>query len=277
MTETIVAYLRTPWSLFVTSSDEIFVEHTSDYAQVDRWVLNPTRNLPTIFTFSTCSGVFVAIDNSLYCSQNNLNQVISIPLSSSTDTLTVVAGARCAGFSSDMLDDPRGIFVTSSLDLYVADCNNNRVQLFRSGETNATTVAGSGMSGNIMLQCPYAVTLDADGYLFIVDRGNNRIVGSGPNGFRCLVGCTGGSGSTADRLSNPSSFSFDVAGNLFVIDYLNARIQKFMVMSNECGKYSEAYCKENTCGYDRMRWLSYSEWTIISHQAWILMIKPFFS
>ena len=84
-----------------------------------------------------------------------------------------MAGTAYAGSTPDMLYSPYGIFVTSSLDLYVADCNNNRVQLFRSGETNATTVAGNRTSGDITLQCPYAVALDADDYLFVVDSLNH--------------------------------------------------------------------------------------------------------
>ena len=37
---------------------------------------------------------------------------------------------------------PRGIFVDTNLDLYVADRYNHRVQLFRSGQLDAVTVAG---------------------------------------------------------------------------------------------------------------------------------------
>ena len=93
-----------------------------------------------------------------------------------------------------MLSHPTGIFVTESLDLYVAEWGNDRVQLFRSGELNGTTVAGNGSIGTISLYGPTGVVLDADGYLFIVNYGSGSIVGSGPYGFRCLVGCSGGGG-----------------------------------------------------------------------------------
>ena len=69
-----------------------------------------------------------------------------------------------------------------------ADCGNNRVQLFKSGQSNATTIAGSGASGTITLSCPKGVVLDSDDHLFIVDANNNRIIGSDANGFRCIVG-----------------------------------------------------------------------------------------
>ena len=79
-----------------------------------------------------------------------------------------------------------------NFDLYIADYLNHRVQLWRSGESNGITVAGNGSPNpTIDLDHPTAVVLDAGKYLFIVDSANDRIVGSGLNGFRCLVGCFG--------------------------------------------------------------------------------------
>ena len=107
--------------------------------------------------------------------------------------------------------------------------DNNRIQLFQSGQLNATTVAGNTSSTiTISLNCPTGIVLDADKHLFIVDNSNHRIVGSGPNGFRCLVGCNGTGGSASDQLSYPMSLSFDSYGNIFVTDTGNNRIQKFV-------------------------------------------------
>ncbi|CAF4225045.1 unnamed protein product, partial [Adineta steineri] len=69
--------------------------------------------------------------------------------------------------------------------------------------------------------------------LFIVDRRNHRIVGSGLNGFRCLVGCYG-IGSQSNQLDNPFSFSFDHSGNMIVTDQENDRIQKFQYFEESC-------------------------------------------
>ena len=68
-----------------------------------------------------------------------------------------------------------------------------------------------------------------------MDYFNNRIVGSDPNGFRCLVGCYEG-GSQSNQLSNPFTLSFDRSGNMFVTDQVNHRIQKFLLMENSFGK-----------------------------------------
>jgi hypothetical protein len=122
-----------------------------------------------------------------------------------------------------------------NLTLYVADSGNDRIQQFMLGQSNGTTVAGGGTSGNISLNNPTGVVLDGDGYLFITDSNNGRIVGESSNGFRCLIGCSGSSGSTPSILSSPHMMNFDTYGNIFVVDAGNSRIQKFLLSTNSCG------------------------------------------
>ena len=69
-----------------------------------------------------------------------------------------------------------------------------------------------------------------------MDSNNDRIVGSGPNGFRCLVGCSGSQGSASNQLNTPITLSFDSYGNMFVTDCGNNRIEKFILTNNSLGK-----------------------------------------
>jgi hypothetical protein len=157
-------------------------------------------------------------------------------LKSSAMTSIVVAGTGTLGSASNELYYPFGIFVDVNLDLYVADCLNSRVQLFQSGQSNGITVAGSkSPNPTIPLNCPSGIVLDAHKYLFIVDSLYHRIVGSGPNGFRCLVGCYGQS-SQSNQLLYPVTLSFDRSGNMFVTDQSNNPIQKFEYLENSSGK-----------------------------------------
>jgi sugar lactone lactonase YvrE len=120
----------------------------------------------------------------------------------------------------------------------VADRDNNRIQLFQLGQLNGITVAGSGSSpATITLNGPIGIVLDAAKYLFIVDHFNDRIVGSGPTGFRCVVGCSGLKGSASNQLVGPWSLSFDSYGNMFVTDQSNHRIQKFILSRYTCSKF----------------------------------------
>ena len=236
-TDNISASLSYPNSLFVSSDDEIFV--SNDFhpgCRVDRWTLNGTSLSSPIFTCKQCKGLFIDVYNNLYCSETERHRVLRTSLSNTDNTTTIVVGTGCSGNAANRLSSPRGIFVTNNLDLYVADMDNDRIQFFRRGERNATTVAGNGVSGTIALNRPTGVVLDGDGYLFIVDSWHHRIVASGPAGFRCLVGCSGLAGSASDRLNNPQTLSFDTDGNMFVTDQDNGRIQKFLLCNGTCGE-----------------------------------------
>ena len=147
-----------------------------------------------------------------------------------------VAGNGTLENHSRLLNYPAGIFFDDHFNLCVADSPNNRIQRFTFGSLTGTTVAGTGLMGSLSLSAPYGVTLDGDGYIFVADAGKSRIIGSGPRGFRSIIGCEG-SGSAAHQLNTPLSISFDSVGNLYVTDWLNCRIQKFLLTTNSCGEF----------------------------------------
>ena len=233
-TKTINGSWLNVYSFFVTTNEEIYVYNYNAGYRIDKWTKNENTSISVLSVGSDCYGLFVDINDNLYCSMRDLHQVVAKYLNTDVNTFTVVAGTGYEGSTSHTLKYPRGIFVDTNLDLYVADANNNRIQLFRRGESNATTVVGTG-SSTISLYVPSGIILDADKYLYITDAYNSRIVGQGPNGFRCLVG-DNGYGSASNQLSFPRSLSFDIYGNLFVADESNHRIQKFVLSSNFCGK-----------------------------------------
>jgi sugar lactone lactonase YvrE len=155
---------------------------------------------------------------------------------------TRVAGDGSAGSASNQLNNPYGIFVDLCFNLYIADYGGNRVQRVSLGQTNATTMAGGAPQVMINLQTPTDVVLDGNGYLFIVDRGNNRIVGSGPGGFRCVAGCDQTKGDASNQLNWPQGMSFDNHGNIWVVDTDNRRIQKFTLNTSCTGRYRPSRC-----------------------------------
>ena len=219
----------------MTPNGDIYVDNGRYYGSVDKWPVNSSSSVAVMSVPDFCSGIFVDIFNSIYCSLKSVHQVVRRLSTDIVTTTTMVAGTGTNGSRSDMLASPLGIFVTSALLLYVADCGNDRVQLFRSGQRNATTVAGA---FNVVLNCPSGIVVDGSGYLFITDSGNNRVIGSGPNGYRCISGCSQMSSSGSNQLHNPRGLSFDRGGNIYVVDGLNARVQKFVLASNSCGEWS---------------------------------------
>lgn len=224
-----------PFGIFVTINEEIYVGN-EDTCEVERWLRNETKGIVVMHTATHCHGLFIDIANYLYCSLYHEHQIMKQSLNASTNMSTIVAGNSSSGSASNMLRYPQGIFVDINFDLYVADCGNNRVQLFKFGQRDGITVAGTARTLNVILKCPTAVFMDDDGCLFIVDRDNHRIVRLDLNGVYCVVGCSGTNGATSNQLNEPFDVAFDSYGNIFVVDSENDRIQKFNLITNGFGK-----------------------------------------
>ena len=192
----------------------------------------------------TCFDLFVDVNNTIYCSIEDKYVVITVVLDINGNSVHEIAGIGGEGPNANMLSKPRGIFVDLTFRLYVADCGNDRVQLFQYGKTEAETVVGHDAPGTIDVKCPSDIAMDANGYLFIVDSYNHRIIGSGAYGFRCVIGCFGSGGSDAEHLSHPQSMAFDSYGNIYVVDTGNDRVQQFFLQTTACGKFI-AFCPIN--------------------------------
>ncbi|CAF0828678.1 unnamed protein product [Adineta steineri] len=217
-----------PWALAFDSYGNIFV---SDY---NKWSYNDTASVTVMYVSARCDGLFVDMNNTIYCSQSEAHIIVASSPDGNANSSTIVAGTGSSGSTSNMLDSPTGIFVDINFNLYVADSENDRIQFFKYGQMDGTTVAGVEASVSFAFSNPTSIVLDADNYLFIVDSNNNRIVRSDPTGFRCLVGCTDAGGSDSDQLRYPWALAFDSYGNIFVTDEYNNRIQKFIFQTNSC-------------------------------------------
>ena len=235
-TQTISNNFSKPTSVFVNDQKDVFVDNGIYYKRVEHWISNTSTVVAAMHVKGTCTGLFVDINNTLYCSMEDYHQVIKKLILNSLNTTAVAAGNGTNGFSPATLSRPQGIYVDLTLMLYVADCGNDRIQVFQSNPYNGTTIAGNGSLHTVSLNCPTSLAVDPYGYLFIVDSENHRIVGVGSNGSRCVVGCSG-KGNGASQLSNPRVLSFDIHGNIFVTDWDNNRIQKFSLTNNNCSKY----------------------------------------
>ena len=87
-------------------------------------------------------------------------------------------------------------------------------------QLNSKTVAGIKAAGTISLQGPSAVILEGGGYLFIVDRGRHRDIGSEPGGYCELTS----SGTTRRKIVSKSFGAVDKYG--FSIDVSPQQIKR---------------------------------------------------
>jgi uncharacterized protein YjiK len=124
----------------------------------------------------------------MYISDYGNNRIREV--TSSTGTISTVAGTGAAGYSGDngvalnaKLNSPRGITIDTSNNLYFADSINNVVRKITAGGI-ISTIAGTGKAGFsgdngpatlAQLTLPSGVAFDASGNLYVVDTGNSVI------------------------------------------------------------------------------------------------------
>ncbi len=202
----------------------------------------------------------LAVDSSgnLYVGDYQNNRVLFYPAGSTTATQVYGQNGSFTTNSPNMggvpsansLNQPTGVALDSSGDLYVADIYNNRVLVFPYNSTVATQVYGQGGSftsssantGAGGLNNPMYVALDSSGDLYVVDRSNNRALfypfGSttATRVYGQLSSFTSGTanngGISADSFSQPWAVALDPSGNLYVTDYSNNRVLEYGSFGN---------------------------------------------
>ena len=141
-TRNISGNLSNSSSLFMTTTGDIYIDTFYSIGGISKITSNSTINIPRMNLCQQCWDIFIDISNNLYCSLSERHQIISKSLNNDENPLEIVGGTGSAGSTSMMLNSPRGIFVGITLGLYVADCRNNRIQLFPLGKLSATTILG---------------------------------------------------------------------------------------------------------------------------------------
>jgi hypothetical protein len=176
--------------------------------------------------------------------QNNRVRMVS-----TTGTITTVAGNGSAGSAGDggpavsaSLNNPTGVAVDATGNLYIADQYNNKIRVVNTAGV-ISTFAGTGSVGNggdgglataAAMYYPAGIALDGLGSLYIADTNNQRIrkvnistgiittvAGSGSVGYSCAAG-----GATAVGLHNPFGVAADGLGNIYIADTYNQCIRK---------------------------------------------------
>jgi sugar lactone lactonase YvrE len=160
-------------------------------------------------------------------------------------TVSTFAGSGVAGYAdgaaaSALFLYPTGVAVDSSGQVYVADTGNHcirKVNVVAGAAVSVSTLAGTNVAGQAdgtaaiaRFRSPLALTLSADGTLFVADTGNHRIckivsgevttlAGGGSAGFTDAVG-------SAAQFSAPSGLTLDTSGRILVADRDNHRIRR---------------------------------------------------
>gem|GEM_PF-840478 len=143
------------------------------------------------------------------------------------------------GSGNGQLNNPKGIAVDSSGNVWVVDAGNNRVEKFND-KGEYLSKFGSEGSGNGQFYGPSGIVVDSSGNVWVVDAGNNRVEKFNSSGS--YLSQFGSEGSGNGQFYGPSGIAIGLSGNIWVLDAGNNRVEKF----NSKGEYLSKFGSEGS-------------------------------
>ena len=146
-----------------------------------------------------------------------------------------------SGSGNGQFNQPRGIAIDSSGNIWVTDTNNHRIQKFDSTGSLLLQIppSGSGTNNNSSVDGsfyhPQGIAIDSSGNIWVADTFNNRIQKFNSAGVYQSKFGTLGNGD--NQFNTPRGIATDSSGNIWVADTNNHRIQKF----NSAGVYQSKF------------------------------------
>ena len=192
----------------------------------------------TLVDYKLYSDIKLDSNGNMYTADYTNNKIIKITPSG---VVTTLAGSGAQGSidgngTAASFNNPQGLAVDSTGNVYVADTGNHRIRKITPAGL-VTTLAGS-TSGSIdgtgiaaKFNSPNGLAVDSIGNVYVADTNNSRIRKITPAGVvSILAGSTPGSTDatgTAAKFSYPRSVVVDSStGNVYVADTNNNRIRK---------------------------------------------------
>ena len=185
--------------------------------------------------------VSLAVDDSgnIYVADQYNNKIRKI---TSKGLVSTLAGSTTSGNSDGQgtaarFNQPAGIALDTSGNIYVADAFNNKIRKITPGGL-VTTLAGSGIGGGIdgqgtsaSFDYPTGLAVDDSGNIYVADQFNNEIRKITSGGLvstfagSITYGNTDGQG-VAASFYYPAAVALDTSGNIYVADAQNNEIRK---------------------------------------------------
>jgi serine/threonine-protein kinase len=195
----------------------------------------------TAASFNQPKGIAVDASGNVYVADALNNEIRKITPGGLVSTFagSTTSGKADGQGTTASFNQPNGVAVDASGNVYVADTYNQEIRKITPGGL-VSTIAGSGplsighTNGQgvaATFDFPTGISVDASGNVYVVDETNNEIRIITPGGSvstfagSTTYGATDGQG-TAASFWYPTGITVDVSGNLYVADYANNLIRK---------------------------------------------------
>ncbi len=152
----------------------------------------------------------------------------SNPVQEFTSSGVFVTKFGAKGLSGEQFKNPQGVAVNAAGEIYVADTENSRVQMWQplpSGPPMYTSQFGSSGSGNGQFQFPTLAAFNSSGNLWVADSSLDRLQEFNEKGT--YQAQFGSKGTGAGQFMFPFGVAISAGGNIYVADRENQRIQEF--------------------------------------------------
>ena len=150
-------------------------------------------------------GVAFDADNNLYVADGGNHRVQKFD---TNGEYLLQFGSK--GASNGQLNNPHGVVIHDD-KVYVADCSNCRISVFKKNSGKFCCVIGKGY-----LDAPHDLSINANNVLFVVDHDRHSICSFTLEGE--VVNVFGSKGKYWGQLKNPSSLVIDMYGFILVAD-----------------------------------------------------------
>ncbi len=161
--------------------------------------------------FQNASSFAITMNGIIYVTDSYKNELYK--LDTLGNVLTFIGGY---GWDTSQFDDPVDVFATP-LNVYVADKNNNRIQIFDKDLNFLSVITTSdNTDNNFAFGYPSSVGVSGQGDMFILDSDNDRILKYDLSGnFSQEIG---GVDAGEFSISSPIKFAVSKNGNVFVLE-----------------------------------------------------------
>ena len=239
----------------------IIGNNTLSYSGDMGLAVNAELSSPASVSVDSAGDIFIA---------DSENSAIREAVAASGDIQTVAGSmtacasstAPCgdgAAATSAQLNNPQGVFLDASGNIFIADTQDNRIRVVNTTTATITvanvqipslaiaTVAGTGTAGYsgdtaaatlAELSSPYGVFVDSTENIFIADTGNNvirevsssgiitTVVGNNTECTPAGATCGDGGAPTSAQLNFPTGVFLDATEDIFIADTFDNRIRE---------------------------------------------------